>query len=644
MTFRTVVFKNFKGNLKQYLAYFLCSTYTITIFFMYSILLFNDQIGDEDTQVLGYVFPVAMVAIAVFSVFFITYAHSAFVKGRNKEFGIYITLGMDAKELNNMVNIENSIIGGASLVSGILIGTLFSRLFQMVILSLLQIEEIEYQLSYKAFLLTGVVFLAIFGVVFGITSMKMKRTDITSLLREARKSEGKKYTKKDTVLGFVGVLTMIVSAGLVFVITGNQTLCSSPFILLLFAIPGFLGVYLTLSHGGNLLIHCLRKTQYYMRHMLEISEIHYKFNANKRIIFILSILSAMTIVFIASPFSLLSLSTKLADDGSHHLEFAETIDRNCVSEQQLDEVLNQAGANVVATMKLPFLYLYQTADEADLSNTRVIMPVSEYNSFASTSYSVLPGEAINVHANWIPGTFGVEVGEVYTLYGGTYSYDFQIQASGRGTWIVELNTFPSQSAFIINDEEYEKIYGEVTKEGKDLEQVGYYHLIDFKNWKKESKAVEAVEALITDQSLPVNSVLSTYENLKSGYSVFFFVSTVMGILFFVSGGGVLYFKQFTELNEARKTFYKLFKIGITEKEMNRLIGNELRVIFFLPLIFGTFLGISLIYMMTFLFGGGFVVKEFMKNSWIVVALYFVSQNLSYFITKKKYVSEMIRER
>lgn len=644
MTFRDVVLKNFKGNLKQYLSYFLCSTYTITIFFLYSILLFNDDLGKDDTEVLGYVFPIAMAAIGVFSVFFITYAHNSFIKGRNKEFGIYSSLGMDQKELKHMVNLENALICGASLLSGMLIGTLFSRLFQMTILSMLQITGIKYMISYKAFLLTLVIFLAIFAIVFGLTSMKMNHSDITTLLREARKSEGTTYRLRDTILGCAGIFIMIASGVLVRVITSNKDLCSSPMALLMFGVPGFVGVYLTLAHGGNFLIHELRKTKFYLRHMLEVSEIHYKFQANQKIIFILSILSAMTIVFVASPFSLLSLSSTIADDGSHHLEFAETIDRNKVSEAKINNALQQADANVTATATMPFLYLYQSAENTELSNTRVVISVSEYNRLIGTDFIVNQGEAINVHANWIPGTFGVEVGSIQTLYAGNLSYDFSITSSGRGKWIVELTTFPSASAFIINEEDYRNIYSEVTNDGTELSQVGYFHLIDFKNWKKEQKAVDAITALVSDEELPVNSVLTTYQDLKKGYSVFFFVSTVLGILFFVSGGGVLYFKQFTELNEARRTFRKLFKIGITQKEMNRVIGNELRIVYFLPLIFGTFLALGLIIIMTYVVGGDYVIKEFMKNTWFVVALYFVSQNLFYFITKRKYVSEIIKER
>lgn len=644
MTFKDVVWKNFMGNVKQYLSYFLCSTFTITIFFMYSIMLFNDGLGGEEAEVLRYVFPIAMVAIALFSIFFITYAHNSFIKARNKEFGVYITLGMDLKELKKMVNLENAFICGCSLVSGMLIGTLFSRLFQMVILSMLEIEDIKYMLSYKAFVLTLAVFLAIFAFVFGLTSLKMNRMDITSLLQEVRKSEGKEYTKKDSVLGFFGILILVVSAFLIKPITNNSKLCTSPLSLLSFAAPAFLGTYLTLSFGGNYIVHLVKRTSFYQKHLLEVSEVHYKFARNQRIIFILSILSAMTVIFVASPFSLFRLSAKIADDGSHDVEYAEYAGHNELSEDEINQLLEKSGAEVTNVLDVPFLFLYQSQDNTELTNTRVVMSVSQYNELLGTDYVVEAGHAINVHANWQPGTFGVEVGHVHTLYAGDESFDFIIQESGRGKWIVEMNTFPNPSTFIVNDGDYQQIYEVIQEKGLQSSMMGSYHLFDFKNWLKEEKVVDLFHEKLQDELLPMNSVLDTYLGLKNGYGVFLFVCTVLGILFFVAGGGVLYFKQFTELGEARRTFRKLFKIGVTQREVKRFIGNELKVVFFLPLIFGAFIGIGLIYIMTFFVGGDYVIDEFMKNAWVVIVLYFISQNLFYFITKRKYVSEVIKEK
>lgn len=624
------------GNIKQYLSYFLCITYTITVFLMYSILLFNDSLSNDSTEVLQYVFPVTMIAIALFSVFFITYAHTSFLKSRTKEFGIYTTLGMDQKELKNLVTIENCFICGGAILTAMLIGTLFSRLFQMVILSLMEIEGIEFHLSIKAYLLTLGVFLAIFGIVFILSSRKMSRIDVSTLLQEARKTESHAYGKKDMILGILGVIILIMSAISIRLITTNEKISSSPLSLVLFAVPTMIGFFFVINYGGNMCIYLVKKTNYYIRHMLGISEIHYKFSANNKIVFTLSILSAMTIMFLASPFSLLRLSAQIADDGSHHLEYASIHGVNEFSEDEIQAMLTKSEATVTNQLEIPFVYLYQSKDSMDLENTRVIFPVSKYNELTGNALEVQPGDAINIHADWIPGTRGVEPETIQTLYAGALSYDFHITSSGRNKWIVELKTFPNPTVFILNDQEYDEIVNEIAQNGLKEVQTGTFHFFDFKNWKTEEKVIEMFDEATADSVLQAQSVLDVYKDLKKGYSVFLFVSSVLGILFFFAGGGVLYFKQFSELPAAKRTFYKLYKIGMTQKEMKRMVASELRVIFFLPLVFGTFLGMGLIYIMTFFVGGDYVIDEFIRNTIFVVIVYFISQNIFYFLSKKRY--------
>jgi putative ABC transport system permease protein len=76
--------------------------------------------------------------------------------------------------------------------------------------------------------------------------------------------------------------------------------------------------------------------------------------------------------------------------------------------------------------------------------------------------------------------------------------------------------------------------------------------------------------------------------------------------------------------------------------MRSIIGKELVVVFFLPLIFGTFLGLSLIYLMTHIVGGQSVMGEFFLNAFVVVGIYFVSQGLFYLITRNKYINEIVK--
>jgi putative ABC transport system permease protein len=642
MTFRDVIFKNFKGSFQKYFAYFLSSSFSIMLFFMYATLILNKDLnGRSDTDVLSYIFPITMVAIALFSVFFINYAQFAFIKGRNKEFGIYITLGMNSKELRKLINMENIVISIAALLVGMGVGTLFARLFHMVILGLMEIKDIGFNLNYKPFFLTIGVFIFIFATVVIRTFIAMRKIDISSLLREARRSEGKEYSKKDPILGGLGLIIMAGSILFLFIIANEEDLNTNPLVLMSYMLISFTGVYLTISNGGNLVIHLIKKSKYYYKNMLAVTEVHYKFSQNKKIIFILSVLSTMTIFLVASPFSLLSLSEKIAEMDKNHLEYVETSTMNSISEETLDSIINSQEVSKKSILK--FIFLSSEVGIDNLSSSKPVVPVEEYNILTGSNMTLSKGEAYNVSLDWKPGTQGIDPGSTHIYYAGEKAYSFQFIDSKRGDWVTGNKSFPSNSIIVISMEDYELISTSITENN-----VGYYHLVDFKNWKNSKEVVTKLRAALYksrqgEVELTVLSIIDTYTDLRKGYSVFLFVSTVMGILFFVAGGSVLYFKQFTELPETKATFYKLYKIGISDKEMKGIVGKELLAVFFLPLIFGSFLGVSLIYLMTYIVGGDAIIKEFLSNAVIVIVVYFVSQGIFYALTKNKYIRELVRK-
>lgn len=105
-------------------------------------------------------------------------------------------------------------------------------------------------------------------------------------------------------------------------------------------------------------------------------------------------------------------------------------------------------------------------------------------------------------------------------------------------------------------------------------------------------------------------------------------------------GIVLYFKQFSEIEEMKKTFMQICKIGITRKEISRIISKELLIIFYLPLLFGSYMGVSLIYLMTFIVGGGDIIKQFVQTASVVIGIYFILQSIFFFVTRKRYMVEL----
>ena len=635
MKFKDVVIKNFIWNVKQYFSFFLCSAFSITIFFMYATLIFNEELTHGDmVDFFAYVIPITVVGISLFSVFFIIYANSAFIKGRNKELGIYMTLGLSNQEIKRLVNLETAIISGGSLLFGILVGALFSRIFQMGILKLLDIQNVSYYLDYKAFVLTIVCFGIVFGIVIFRNARRMKKMDINSLLKESRVSEGTEVKRSDGILGIVGLLGMALSIGILRILTNNESIRTNPVALLSYMAVLFGGVYLVISRGGNAFVWMMKKRSSYTRNMLAITQIHYKYNQNKRILFILSVLSTMTIVFVASPFSLFSLTESIAEMNPNDVEYVESATVNHLEQQEKRTILEKEG--LLEQTEVGFIYLYKEKGAQALQDSIPVLPLSAYEKEMNTSFDLAEGQCINIVVNWMPGNEGMDPGSTVKLYGETKEYSLQVAKAGHEEYFAGMS-FPSNAVLLVTDEEYAQIWKE------NQTQLGSYQMMQYENWKDTKDIVETLEERFAGSEGPVMSTYRTYVDLKNGYATFLFVFSIMGVLFFIAGGSVLYFRQYTELPQTKATFYKLFKIGITTKEVKQTVGKELRVIFFVPLVFGAFAGASIIVLLTNMFSGADVLREFMRNTMKVIVFYFVSQGIFYIITKNKYVRELKQE-
>lgn len=627
MTFRQVVIKTFLGNVRQYLSFFLCSTFSIVVFFINVTIVFNKDISKGGSaDLMTYLLPVTVIAITLFSIFFIVYANNSFVKARYKEFGVYQTLGMDNKEIRKFVNGQNLIIGGSSVIIGVIFGALLSRLFQMAIIRILDLQHVSYHLDFWSFLVTLGTFFMVFAIVFFENNRKMKKLDILGLIKEAKQMPQMIVTKKTRILSILGVLLMVVSLCMVLFLLNQEKYNSKGYLVLIFVSALFMGIYLTIAKGGEMLL-CYRKKKAACQFaLLSLAETEKKYSQNKKILFVLSILSSVTIVLVASPYALLSLTESIAEMNVNSVEYVETASINGIKEEKRQEILRQLP--VLYDKKADFIYLYTDKDH---TSSVPLVSVELYNQLTGEEVVLEKGQCKSIALNWMPGDSGFSAGSRIQLYGATTNYNFQITTISHGPYFANLS-YPCDVILLLTKEDYNELK---RKEGQT--NWGTYHMIGYENWKETEGVVTQLKKNLSNNIYPVLSIYENYKTLKEGYSAFLFMSTVLGILFFVSGGTVLYFRQFTELAQTKEDFRKLFKIGITQKEIKQILTKELSVIFFLPLLFGTFGGVSIIYMLTHIFGGADVLREFMINSCKVVIVYFIFQGVFYDITRKQYI-------
>ncbi|WP_438496967.1 FtsX-like permease family protein [Paenibacillus sp. IHBB 3054] len=647
MTFKDIAIKNFKRNFRNFFSYFICSAFAITIFFLYAALFFNESIRKESADdLIWIVFLMSLAALTLFSVFFIHYAHSSFIKARSKEFAILMSLGMHKNDLKKITALENLMINLFSLLLGIITGTIFSRLFQNSAIDLLELKGVAYSLSPASFITTVGVFTCIFAVSQTLSSVKLSRLELSDLMKNSRMLDNS-MNRNAVKLGIAGVLLVLLSTIFLVIVANQENLNSNPFLILAYILMCFTGIYMVIAHLGNTLIGLLKNKSFYYHHILPITEIHHKFNQNKRIMFILSILSGMSIFLVASPFSLLQLSGSIAERNPYDIEFVSVGGIHAIGNEQLQELLKGSSEPFKTMETTTFLSLAMNREGSkyDVLHSKPVISQQMYNLLTGESVEVPVGEAVNIITAWEPGMHGVEPGTALVLSDGSQAFSYTVKASYHGGWFATASTYPSSSGIIVNDQDYKEM---LSKVGSGA--IGTHYGVDFASWRGTEKVLQQLKHTLdagdpdgSGTLFPVASKLDAYKELKKNYSLFVFVTSLIGILFFTAGGMVLYFKQYTEMGNAIVFFRKLYKIGISEKEVRSVVSAELLITFFVPLVLGSIFGYSFIYLITHVMSGSDILPEFMKNTTLVVAVYFVFQLSFYTMTKRKYSQEVVRK-
>src|SRR5699024_8652072 len=72
--------------------------------------------------------------------------------------------------------------------------------------------------------------------------------------------------------------------------------------------------------------------------------------------------------------------------------------------------------------------------------------------------------------------------------------------------------------------------------------------------------------------------------IKMVYSPIMLVGLFIGVVFFVSAGSFLYFRVYTDLEDDKQKFRAISKIGLTTKELRRVISRQTAILFFTPII------------------------------------------------------------
>ena len=207
-------FRNITRSIKDYAIYFFTLVLGVTLFYVFNsvgsqaaVLELNNSrklIVDLLAKILS-----GMSILVVFILgALIIYASRFLIKRRNKEFAIYLTLGMSKRKISRLLFFETLMIGVISLGVGLLLGIGVSQLISVLIAKLFEtnMDKFTFVFSEKAFFDTILYFGLIYLIVIFFNTIIVGRLKIIELLQGSKKSE-KAFLKNPLLRAIVFVVS-----------------------------------------------------------------------------------------------------------------------------------------------------------------------------------------------------------------------------------------------------------------------------------------------------------------------------------------------------------------------------------------------------------------------------------------------------
>ena len=222
---------------------------------------------------------IASVFISFILGFLIVYANNYLIKRRKKEFGIYMTLGMENKSLSRIIFVETMLIGVISLGIGLVCGVLLSQGISVFTAKLFKtdITKFTFIFSKDAFIRTIICFGLIYLVVLIFNSYAVRKVQLIDLLNGARKNENLKVKNIwISVVVFLISITMIGIAYYMVLKAGVAVVFNIVPIIL-----GFVGTFLFFFSLSGFLLKILQANKkHYLKdlNMFVLRQINSKIN------------------------------------------------------------------------------------------------------------------------------------------------------------------------------------------------------------------------------------------------------------------------------------------------------------------------------------------------------------------------------
>lgn len=629
--------KNIRKSVRDYAIYFVTLVLGVAIFYVFnaieaqtSFLIVSNSTA-EALQVMMQIITGMSVFIAFVLGFLIVYASRFLMKRRNREFALYMILGMRKGSIAAILSIESIAIGILSLAAGLIIGICASQLMSTLVAQLFEADMTRFTFTFStdAFLKTIICFGVIMLVVVIFDLIVVGKAKLIKLLQTGSRAE--KVKMKNPVLC---VILFLIGAGILafayWSVTSDLDRFTDFQAILIPIFLGMIGTFLVFwSVSGFLLtiISRFKKIYYKGLNPFTYRQLSSRVNTMVISISVICIMLFFTISILSAAFSLrTSLNRNLreltpvdVDIAKHHLTpdteemLIESYSEEEVREayrksysMDIDEALQGEGLSLDQLLgDYVTVSYYDTPDFTmeDAFGSCLNRIREEYPNLLYSSYQpIMTDEDYNRVAEF----FGLEQihlkADEYAIVNNADVSEpvwNLVLSNGEELTIFDHKLHPKYPNVIYGFTNLASTREEtglfiVSKEVVDpayryKEQVlGNYAAENDQERQTAEEKLRTVVKQINEIDYNPFIMLNTKQDIRSSTvsvgAVVTFLGLYLGFVFLISGAAVLALKSLSDSIDSTGRYHMLRQLGAEEKALNKSLLKQQGLLFLFPLI------------------------------------------------------------
>ena len=583
-----------------YLPYLLTCIGMVMMFYIVSFLAASKGVaampgGDSMQMILS----LGCGVIGFFSLLFLFYTNSFFMRKRKKEFGLYNILGMGKKNIARILIWESFFIALVALAGGLFCGILFSKAAELLMARILGGRSgFDYTIGIGSVLQTLLLFAGIFFLILLNALRQIHLAKPVELLHSD--TVGEKPPRSNWVLAVLGAAVLGCAYYIALSVKQPLTALLWFFVAVILVI---LATYLLFIAGSVVICRLLQKNKrYYYKtsHFVSVSSMVYRMKRNGAGLASICILSTMVLVMISSTVCLYagtesSLRSRyprniVVDTDSVSPRYTEAVDG------AIRDALKKNAVRQQNTLRYRYLdltgYVKGSRVIFDPGNSGVsqirqffFVPLADYNRLMGAHETLTDGE---VMLYCTKSGYG----------GGTVSMQGLPTVKVKKTLpkfvdngLDAMQISPSIFVVVPDFDRVCALLQQQLKAGDAFVIHDYYGFDLSSDGKTQIAVAKDISAVVTklragESTFPKVSVENAAQNRAAFYGLFgglFFLGVLLGLVFIVGAVLIMYYKQITEGYEDQSRFEIMQKVGMTRREIRRSVDSQVLTVFFLPL-------------------------------------------------------------